>query len=238
MTTLAERYRQGGARVPREGTLRRIGSGFGEEADRIRDRQPGIEEAFMERLGGSTDFGRIRGELEAVGQGVAEDLFRPGGQVEQATRGALSQSVQSGFGPSSGGFDRARMNILGGARDRITSALAQAAPQLASTAVQEDLGRLRQEGNFVMGQAGLANDLSQSEFGAMSTIEQLRLAHEQMRMNQEEMGCGLGDRLGSAVTSGGQGAATGAIIGGGVGSIPAAAVGGGIGFLGGLFGGC
>lgn len=160
------------------------------------------------------NFDQFRGSLSAMAEGLTNELFGPGGPVEQATTEALRGTVKKGFGPQSGGFTSARQNILAGARNQVTNQVAQGALSLVPFALQQQ----------------------ESIFGGRATIENLRLAAEQMNQNErlldksiQQSGCGIGRRLGAGLQGGlagsilpGIGTATGAILGG----------------LAGLFGGC
>ena len=174
------------------------------------------------------DFAGFREPLSALAQSVTDQLFRPGGAVEGATRGALGRSVQSGFGPRSGGFDAARLNILQGASDTVGNTVGQAAVQLAPLALQQ----------------------RESQFGAASTLEGLRLSEEQLAQNQrlidahlQQQKCGIGDRLGAGLMGGLSGALGASANLGGAGAAAATGglstlAGGILGGLGGIFGGC
>lgn len=218
-----------------------INNRFLPEFERTQAALPGIQELFMERLNAPVDYSGLRGELQAVAEGVGEELFRPGGSVELASRGAAEGSVRTGFGPSSGGFDRARMNILDEAQGTIGRTISQGALQLAPMALQKRQGDIANAFGLLQLQSGRADDLRESLFGGRASIEQLKLARDQMKLNRRLVEAGLanqnlstGDRIGGALS----GAAGGALAGAQAGTIfglPGAAVGGILGGLAGLF---
>lgn len=213
---------------------------YAPEYDRTQAQLPGAEQLLAERVRSPVDFGAFRSELEAMAQGLTSELFRPGGQVEQQGRAALDQSVAGGFGPTSGGYSRSRQNILTGARDTVSNAIAQGAIQLAPVAVQSRANEIANAFGLTQYTAGRADDLRESLFGARSSIEQLGLAKEQMRQNQLVLEAALGDR---ARRNGWQGRVSGALGGALSGAAAGSAipgigtvVGGILGGLGGLFG--
>lgn len=208
---------------------------YAPEYDRTMAGLPGAEEMLLERIKSPLDFGAFRSELEAMAQGLTGELFRPGGQVEQASRAALDQTVATGFGSTSGGYTNARQNIMTGARDTVSNAIAQGAIQLAPVAVQSRQNEIGNALGLTSYYAGRSDDLRESLFGGRATIEQLQLARQQMRQNQQvidaQLNQGFGSRLG--------GAAKGALAGMAMGSFlpgPGHVVGGVLGALGGLFG--
>ena len=194
-----------------------------------------IQDTLMKRISSGPDFAKYRGELSTVATGLADELFSPGGEVEQAYSDAFGQTVESGFGTSSGGFERARGNILRGARDVVGRGIAQGALQLAGTAEQSRASDINALLGLHEGEAGRMEGLRESLFGGQATIEQLKLAQEQMGLNRELMrkagkGRGLGSRTGGAA----KGALAGASIGSaipGFGTAAGAVIGGIGGFL-------
>lgn len=138
-----------------------------------------------------TDFGRVRRELGAVAEGISGDLFDTGGPVDQAIRQASGASVESGFGPSSGGRDQAIFNILRGARGEINRGIAQAAPQLASVAVRDRLGNLQAAAGRESALLGLGLQGLESGFTGAANIQQGILADAFGRAN-----LGLSSELG------------------------------------------
>lgn len=203
---------------------------FGQAQDFQQERARELEGQFEDVLAGG------REALSDVAQGVTAELFAPGGQVEQATNRALRSTVESGFGPRSGGFDQARLNIQERAQDQVANRVAQAAPEIRSQTIQ-GLGQLA-------GQLrGSAESLRESEFGGQATIEQLGLARERQDMNERIMQEFLDERggadIGGAASGALSGAATGATIGSivpGFGTAIGAAGGGILGGLSGLLG--
>jgi hypothetical protein len=107
----------------------------------------------------------LRDPLSALAESIAGDFFGPGGSAERQTNQALRHSVDTGFGPRSGGFDAARLNIL-------QNATTQASRGISAGAIQLFPQLLAQR---------------ESQFGAASTIENLRLAEEQQRQNQQAL---------------------------------------------------
>lgn len=100
-------------------------------------RQDTREQRILDALGSPTDFSSIRGELTSISQAVADELFGKGGSIDKATRGAMDDSVASGFGTTSGGYTAARQNILSGGRDVVGRSIAQNGAALAQLAVQQ-----------------------------------------------------------------------------------------------------
>lgn len=171
-------------------------------------------DAFTERLNTPTDFSRFRGELTAMAQGITNEMFGPGGAVEQATGQAAEQSVGTGFGPTSGGFDRARRNIYSGARDQVGNAIAQGAIQLAPIAAQERAGDIGALAQLYGLEAGRGDALRESLFGGEATIENLGLAKETMMLNRRL----IEDSLRRSRSGGGIGGFLGKLGGGIIGS--------------------
>ena len=211
------------------GSLEDILQGFGEARERMGERARGVEDAFLQDLRGG------REALSSMAQGITAELFAPGGQVEEATSQALRQTTESGFGPRSGGFDQARLNILEGAQEQVANRVAQAAPQIRGQTLQgfgQLAGQLR----------GATESLRESEFGGRASIEQLEMARQRQRQNEmilqeflDERGGGIGETIAGGLT----GAGSGALAGAGMGSVlgvPGAAAGGIIGGLAGLLG--
>jgi hypothetical protein len=210
---------------------------FRPEFDRVSGQLPNLEQTFMDRLNSGPDFEAYRSELDAFGGSLMDTLFGPGGQVEQATRQALGQSVASGFGPTSGGFDKARLNILGGARDAFGGAIAGQAVNIAQLAGQQHMGELGALGGFQQFQAGRADDLRESLFGGEMSIRQMEMDRETMELNRRMVEAGLAQQGGGGLSIGGalEGALGGAAAGSfipGIGSLAGGIIGG----IGGLFG--
>ena len=147
---------------------------FGPELARLVQQQPGLEQAFLELLGGSVDLSSVTEGINQSVSGLLGDLSRPGGQIDQLTRVGLDTEGQRGLGPRSGGFERSRLNIL----DRLNSVtgnlIAQQAPALFSTAVQNRANTLSGFGNFVGLQAGRQDALRDSFFSGRFGLEQFR----------------------------------------------------------------
>ena len=134
------------------------------------------------------------------------------------------------------------MNIFGQGRDRIASGIASRAIDISQIASQNrafDIGAL---GEFTSGQASRLDSLRESIFGGQATIEQLTLARETQRQNQQLIdeaikggGSGLGGRFGGAAS----GAAAGALFGASLGPAAPIGIAGGalFGGLAGFFGG-
>lgn len=162
-----------------------LGERFLPEFERLAERQAELEEQLLGRIEDPIDFESFRGELSTLAESVTRDLFGPGGAVEDATTRAAGESVRSGFGTRSGGFDRARLNILEGARDQVTDVVGRAAPQLAQTAAQTRAADIGALGEFTAGQAARQTDLLESLFGGFATIEQINQAREQLGLNED-----------------------------------------------------
>jgi len=147
---------------------------FGPELARLVEQQPGLEQAFLELLGGSVDLSSVTEGINQSVSGLLGDLSRPGGQIDQLTRVGLDTESQRGFGPRSGGFERSRLNIL----DRLNSVtgnlIAQQAPALFSTAVQNRANTISGFGGFVGLQAGRQDALRDSFFSGRFGLEQFR----------------------------------------------------------------
>lgn len=210
------------------GDLDEILQGFGRARQRMGDRARGVEDEFLDNLTGG------REALSDMAQGITSELFAPGGPVEQQTSQALRATTESGFGPRSGGFDRARQNILGQASDQVANRVAQAAPEIRGQTLQgfgQLSGQLR----------GATESLRESEFGGRATIEQLQLAKQRAEQNRRILdefmdgGGGIGSKIGDALGGAGQGALVGSQVGS-VAGLPGAAVGAGLGGLVGLLG--
>lgn len=152
----------------------------------------GLGQTFQSLLNRPTNYGAVRGELDAVAQGTIGELFREGGQVDQAIRQASGASVQSGFGPSSGGRDNAIFNILAGARGQTSDAIARAAPQLASVAQQDASSRLNAGLQGYLGTTAQGLGAIESAFGGASAIQQGQLAdyfgRAQLGLAQDQFG--------------------------------------------------
>lgn len=208
--------------------------------DESKERRSTREAALMEALGQPTDFGSVREEVSAVGEGVANELFSQGGQVESAINEALRNTARTGFGPTSGSFDRARLDVLRGASDQVANRVAQSATQLAPLAQREratDLGIL---GGLAESEAARVGNLRQSIFGGRASVNQLQLAQDQADLNEQlvnqalESGeTGFLEGVGNAAT----GALGGAVAGSQFLPGPGTAIGAILGGLGGLFGG-
>lgn len=191
---------------------------FYPEYNRLQDNQQGIEELFIEMLQSPVNYGDLRSEVSAVGESVVNQLFGAGGDVETAFGEALGQTVETGFGTTSGGFARARQNILGQATEQVTDAVSRAAVDLAPVAAQsrgQDIASLL---GFTEFQGGRLDNLRESLFGGATQIEQLDLAQQQAFNNRRltdqalyernNQGGGFWDSIGGIA-----GAAAGSVFG-------------------------
>lgn len=157
---------------------------FVPEYERLQGRQSELENLLLERLRTPTDFGQFRGELSATAESLANELFGAGGAVEKAYSDAFGKTVESGFGTTSGGFDRARQNILGQARDTVANTIAQNAINLAPVAAQSRATDIASLLDFTNTQGAMLGDIRDSLFTGQASIEQLRLGREQMDLNR------------------------------------------------------
>lgn len=164
------------------------------------------------------------GDLTNAANAVSQGIFGPGGSAEQAVQQSIYRTVDSGFGPTSGGLQNAQMNIQRQGQDAINRFISEKTLEARALRGQE------------------LSDV----FTGEASIEQLRLAQETQRQNQQiidmqaqQQECGIGDRLGAGIAGAGQG-----MIGGGMSGLVTAGnplhmgVSAGIGFLGGILGGC
>lgn len=158
---------------------------FGKDYDELKGRSDQYEKTLFDLINSPTDFGRVREELTVIAQAVADEIFGTGGVVDQENRAALDQSVETGFGPSSGGFTAARQNILGKGRDVVGRSIAQNGAALAGLAVQDRGLSLDAAGNLYNTASGRVDNLRESIFGGQTVIENLRLAREQQAMNKK-----------------------------------------------------
>lgn len=143
------------------------------------------EQAFQERLAQGVDYSSALEQIRPEIEGIIGELFGPGGQVEQASSQALRGTVNTGFGPTSGAFNRARTGILEGARGEVTNRVAQRAPELARLGLQEygtELGALQQD---VTEARGREISLLESLFGGQASVEQLELSRETQDLNRQ-----------------------------------------------------
>jgi hypothetical protein len=187
---------------------------FKPEFNKLQGQQGDLQKMFMDKLAAGPDFAKFRGELSTVATGVADELFSPGGEVDKAYQGAFGQTVESGFGTSSGGFERARHNILGGARDVVSRGIAQGALQLAGTASQANSADLATLLGFQQGEAGRLEGLRESMFGGQATIESLGLAKRTADLNERMINQSLQKQSGGGGFWGGLKKFAGQAIGG------------------------
>lgn len=218
-----------------------LDNNFAPEFNRLNEGLPGIEDLLTDRIQGPVDLNQFAPALEQFAGGLSAQMFGAGGSVEQATRGALGQSVQSGFGPASGGFENAKLHILKGATGEFQNALAGQAvnlAQLASTQRSQDISALL---GFTQNQGARRDSAAESLFGGQATIDQAGRDDETMALNRRLIENALangGDpnSIGSRATNALSGAAGGFVAGNmvvpGVGGF----IGAGIGGLAGLFG--
>jgi hypothetical protein len=210
---------------------------FTPEFDRINQALPGLEEVLQNRINGPADFNQFSGALEQFAGGLTDQLFGAGGAVEQASRGALGQTVQSGFGPTSGGFDNARMNILTGARDTLTQGIAGQAVNLAQLASGQRTADIQSLLGFTGMQAGRRDSLAESLFGGAATINQQGMDRETMDLNRRLIDHALGQQNQGSGIGGLLGRIGGGLLGSALGPIGSAAGGALGGRLAGLLGG-
>ena len=211
---------------------------FAPEYERLNEGLPGIEELFNERVASGPDYSAYSGALEDFAGSVFEQYFGSGGAVEGASRAALGQAVQSGFGPTSGGFDNARMNILREASGQFGQAVAGQATQLAGYASQDRGIDIQSLLGYTGLQAGRRDALAESLFGGQATIDQQGIDREVLDLNRRMIeqalrnsGQSIGSRLGGGLSGAASGAIAGSIIPG-IGTGIGAAIGG----IAGLFG--
>lgn len=157
---------------------------FAPEFERLQKRQSGLESTITELIDKPIDFAGFQDALTSVAQGVSSKLYAPGGEVDIANRQALGDVVQSGFGTTSGGYDRARLNILRGANTTVSDAIAGAAVQLAPQAVQARQGQLATISGLLDSNRGALEGIRESMFGGQTTIEQLALAKQTAEQNR------------------------------------------------------
>jgi hypothetical protein len=212
------------------------------EFQRLQGGRAASERDLRQRIASGPDYSGLRGELTTVATGITDELFAPGGQVDQATRTAFGDTVASGFGPTSGSYERARQHILGGARDAVSRGIAQGALQLAPTAMQARAGDIASLIDVHGLETGRLEGLRESLFGGQATIENLRLADETLGLNrsivdaylrQAGRGRGIGSRIGGAASGALAGAQVGAQLGTPFG-LPGMGVGAAVGGLAGL----
>lgn len=156
---------------------------FSPEQGRLDEQLPGLEQLFLELLGGQVDLSGVTEGINQSVSGLLGDLSRPGGALDQATFTGLSNEINRGTGPRSGGFETARLNILDRLQGQVGNLIAQQAPALFSTAVQNRGQNLQGAAGFLGLQAGRADALRDSLFTGRTSIEQLRLAQEAQLAN-------------------------------------------------------
>lgn len=91
------------------------------------------------------EFQSIQDAATTMAEAITGQLFKPGGQVEQASTQVLRGSVQQGWGTQSGGVDQGNRNILQGATDYVGNYVAGTLPDLFAPVVQArgyDIGGL------------------------------------------------------------------------------------------------
>lgn len=216
-----------------------LDSNFTPEFNRLNEGLPGIEDLLQTTIESPLDFEQFAPALEQFAGGLSAQMFGAGGSVEQASRQALGQSVQSGFGPTSGGFDNARLSILKEARGSFNEALSTQAvnlAQIASTKRSSDIQTLL---GFTQNQGARRDSAAESLFGGRATIDQQGMDRETMDLNRRMIEQGLmdgqtsmGDRLSGGLSGAAGGFVAGNMVVPGIGGI----VGAGIGGLAGLFG--
>ena len=203
---------------------------------------PGTEDLFNKRISTGLDFQGFDDALSKFAGGLSEQLFGAGGSVETASRSALGEAVGSGFGPTSGGFDNARLNILKGAGQQFNSALAEQAVNIAGVASQQRSADINSILGLQQSQAGRRDSIAESIFGAQATIDQQGFDRETMDLNKQlieqalrrgNRGRSVGSRVKGGLSGSASGAVAGTIVAGpGIGTTAGAIIGG----LAGLFG--
>jgi hypothetical protein len=202
------------------------------EQQRLQEQVPGLEERFMEFLGGGVDLSGVTEGITGSVTGALGEIFKPGGFYDVSTRLGLDTATQRGLGPTSGAFERSRLGTISSINESIANLVAQQAPALFSTAVQNRLGTLGQFGSFLGLQRGSLEDLRTSLFTGGLSIENLRLIQRQMAQNaaiaernlalakEQQKGGGIGGFLGKlagtalGAFAGPFGASAGGYIGG------------------------
>jgi hypothetical protein len=217
---------------------------FSPELERLDQGLPGLEELLMDRISSGPDFQQFAPALEQFAGNITDQFFGAGGAVEQASRQALGQAVGSGFGPTSGGFDAARMNILRGATEQVGQAIGSQAVNLAQVASGQRSADIQTLLGLTGLQAGRRDELARDIFGITQTGIANEMDRETLGLNRRLIEEALRDpsileRIGGSAGSILSGAGTGAAIGSivpGLGTGVGAALGGTLGLIGGLFG--
>ena len=189
------------------GPLSPISNQIQDELDRLGGALPSIEELLMNRINATIDFNQYSDALNTFAGGITDQFFRPGGMVEQASRQALGQTVQTGFGPQSGGFDAARMNILAGARDQVGQAIGSQAVNLAQMASGQRSADIQTLLGFAGMQGARRDELARDLFGIQQTgvVNQLdrdtfnlnrRMVENALAQQRQQQGGGIWEFLG------------------------------------------
>lgn len=194
---------------------------FVPELDRIGANMGNIEQMFMDAYNAPIDFSQYNDALSTFAGGVSDQYFAPGGIVEQQSRQALGQTVNTGFGTTSGGFDNARMNILSGATGAMNNAIAMQAGELARLAQADRQNQLATAFGYLGLEKSRADALRESLFGGAATERVYGMDERMLRLNEmmvmNEFGDGEGfdftGRLGSGAGGALSGAAAGSMIG-------------------------
>lgn len=181
---------------------------FVPELDRIGANMGNIEQMFMDAYNAPIDFSQYNDALSTFAGGVSDQYFAPGGIVEQQSRQALGQTVNTGFGTTSGGFDNARMNILSGATGAMNNAIAMQAGDLARLAQSDRQNQLNTAFGYLGLEKGRHDSLLESLFGGAATDRVYGMDEEMLALNRsmiqkallEDGGRSLMDRI----SSGGQ----------------------------------
>ena len=205
-------------------------SQFEPELGRIDAALPGLEELLLGQINAPIDYSAFKAPLEDFAGGLTKELYGPGGYVEEATQGALGMTQKTGFGPTSGGFDRARLNILGGANDQFANALSGKAVELANLASSTRDSNIRNLLAYTGNLQARRDDYATSLFTGRQAINQYGMDRNIFDLNRRMVEHALKeggwqDRIFNTLS----GAAEGAIIGsmtGGPGAIPGAIYGG------------
>ncbi len=166
---------------------------FGPEFARLQGDLPGLEQAFMSFLTGEVDLSQVTAGINQSVSGLLGELSRPGGELDTATFAGLTNEINRGTGPRSGGFENARLNILDRLQGQVGNLIAQQAPALFSTAVQNRGNTLQGLGGFLGLQAGRTDALRDSLFTGRQSIEQLRLGQESQLINTKFGRQGIAD---------------------------------------------
>ena len=154
------------------------------ELERLGGQQKDIEALYTEKLAAPIDYDAYNKGLTAWADSYSQQLYGPGGAVEMGDRASLSNSVDSGFGGTSGGFDNARNNTRMQSSRNFHDSMANqvvAVGQQAMTQRSNDLDSLL---GYVTNQGARRDSLAGDLFAGTQGIELQKNDRETMELNR------------------------------------------------------